>query len=76
MHPIDRIGVPGADHPNWGAASSARSEEYAEHDHMERSHEGRGNEVIEPEEGLGRRRVPVKCHERLGGLLRYPCRAA
>lgn len=50
--------------------------EYAEHYHVERNHQGLGNEIIEPGEKLGRRSGPVECRERLGGLLRYYRRAA
>jgi putative transposase len=50
--------------------------EYALHYHTERNHQGLGNELIirsgTTEAGTGR----VKCHERLGGLLRYYYREA
>ena len=50
--------------------------EYTEHYHVERNHQGLGNDIIAPEDGLGQRSGPVECRERLGGLLRYYRRAA
>ncbi len=50
-------------------------DEYVEHYHIERTHQGLGNELIEgvPETRAG----PVSRHERLGGLLSsYYCEAA
>jgi len=46
--------------------------EYIEHFHKERPHQGRGNEIIEPQfqpsiEGLEK----VECRKRLVGLLKY-----
>jgi putative transposase len=43
--------------------------EYVKHYHLERNHQGLGNELIEPpgETGHGR----VACRQRLGGVLRY-----
>jgi hypothetical protein len=46
--------------------------EYIEHLHKERPHQGRGNEIIEPQfqpsiEGCEK----VECRTRLGGLLKY-----
>ena len=48
--------------------------EYVRHYHLERNHQGLGNELIEPlgEPGQGR----VGCRERLGGRLRYYYRRA
>jgi len=50
-------------------------EQFCEHYHRERNHQGLENKIIEPafgsvEEG------EVDCRERLGGLLRYYCRDA
>jgi len=47
---------------------------YIEHDHVERPHQGLGNQVIEAnrEPGTG----PVACTERLGGILKSYRRAA
>ena len=48
--------------------------EYVKHYHVERNHQGLGNDLIEPlgEPGQGR----VACRERIGGLLRYYYRRA
>jgi putative transposase len=45
-------------------------EEYAEHYHLERNHQGLGNRLIDGESST----TPahrVECRERLGGLLRF-----
>jgi putative transposase len=49
--------------------------QYVEHYHIERPHQGLGNELITPanDHGTG----AIECHERLGGLLKsYYRRAA
>jgi hypothetical protein len=48
--------------------------EYTEHYHLERNHQGLGNELIErpTEEADGE----VECRERLGGVLNYYHRRA
>lgn len=50
--------------------------EYAEHDHVERNHQGLENELIDPRREDSREHGPVECRERLGGLLNYYSRAA
>lgn len=45
--------------------------EYAAHYHGERNHQGLGNCLIDPDEGVGMTRGRVRCSERLGGMLRY-----
>ena len=50
--------------------------EYGHHYHTERNHQGLGNELIIPLEATEIATGPVKCHERLGGLLRYYYREA
>ncbi|KPK51216.1 MAG: hypothetical protein AMK72_00100 [Planctomycetes bacterium SM23_25] len=50
--------------------------EFLAHYHEERNHQGLGNELIMPEEGVGAAQGEVRCRERLGGLLRYYHRAA
>ena len=50
--------------------------EYAEHDHLERPHQGLGNEVIERARCRPTSGTEVRCDERLGGLLRHYRRAA
>jgi transposase InsO family protein len=48
--------------------------EYVEHYHLERNHQGLGNELIERSSATGQGRVG--CRERLGGLLKYYYRRA
>jgi putative transposase len=48
--------------------------EYVNHYHLERNHQGLGNELIEPPGGTGRGRVA--CRQRLGGLLKFYYRKA
>jgi len=45
--------------------------EYVEHFHAERNHQGRGNVLLFPRGTNFRRDGPVRCRERLAGLLRY-----
>ncbi|MFT5411144.1 MAG: putative transposase [Verrucomicrobiales bacterium] len=50
-------------------------DQFCEHYHRERNHQGLGNEIIEPDfssDGAGE----VQCRRRLGGLLRYYYRDA
>jgi putative transposase len=49
--------------------------EYVDHYHGERNHQGIGNRLIDSKaDGLGN--GSIERRERLGGLLRYYCRAA
>ena len=50
--------------------------DYVEHFHAERNHQGKGNVLLFPRNTDRRREGPVRCHERLGGLLRYYHREA
>jgi len=50
--------------------------EFLAHYHEERNHQGLGNRLIMPEEGVDATEGAVRCRERLGGLLRYYHRAA
>jgi len=50
--------------------------EYGRHYHTERNHQGLDNELIIRSETAAAGTGPVKCHERLGGLLRYYYREA
>ena len=50
--------------------------EYTEHYHVERNHQGRGNELIETPCEEPNMDGAVECQERLGGVLRYYRRAA
>src|SRR5215469_17145798 len=46
--------------------------EYVEHYHAERNHQGKGNVLLFPRDmDIRHERQPVQCRERLGGLLRY-----
>jgi putative transposase len=45
--------------------------EYVEHYHAERNHQGKGNVLLFARDTDIRREQPVRCRERLGGLLRY-----
>jgi len=51
--------------------------EFVAHYHGERNHKGFANLLIFPDHCLtGRRRGPIQCRSRLGGLLNYYDRAA
>jgi putative transposase len=61
----------------FGEASLRRAlEEYVAHYHRERSHQGKGNVVLFPSAGAKNAGRGVVCRYRLGGLLRFYCRAA
>ena len=50
--------------------------EYTEHYHVERNHQGRGNELIETPCEEPNMDGSVECQEWLGGVLKYYRRAA
>jgi putative transposase len=52
--------------------------EFVEHYHAERPHQGEGNVLLFPAPGLPQTAAGgrIACKQRLGGLLRYYCRAA
>src|SRR5215467_337280 len=50
--------------------------EYVEHYHTERNHQGRENVLLFPRDTDAHREAPVRCRQRLGGLLRYYHQAA
>jgi putative transposase len=50
--------------------------EFVAHYHFERNHQGKGNVLLFPAPAAAGHRRTVHCRERLGGLLRYYCRAA
>lgn len=52
--------------------------EYTRHYHTERNHQGKDNMLLFPEPGEHRNDTsrPVRCRQRLGGLLKYYARAA
>ena len=63
----------------FGEASLRRAlDEFVEHFHGERNHQGKGNVLLFPSITAihSRLRRSVVCRERLGGLLKYYCRAA
>jgi putative transposase len=45
--------------------------DYVEHFHVERNHQGKGNVLLFPRDPGRHREGPVRCRQRLGGLLRY-----
>jgi transposase InsO family protein len=45
--------------------------QYLTHYHTERNHQGLDSQLIEPRVAVGGPTGPVRCRERLGGLLRY-----
>ncbi|HEY6270560.1 MAG TPA: integrase core domain-containing protein, partial [Terriglobales bacterium] len=58
----------------FGEASLRRAlTNFIDHYHGERNHQGKGNLLLFPghEVGQHRPRCRVRCHERLGGLLKY-----
>jgi putative transposase len=63
----------------FGEASLRRaSTQFLEHYHSERNHQGKGNLLLLPAPGEHPTsdRATIRCRERLGGLLKYYCRAA
>src|SRR5713101_5769817 len=50
--------------------------EYVDHFHTERNHQGKGNVLLFPRVNDRQREGPVRCRDRLGGLLRYYHREA
>jgi putative transposase len=50
--------------------------EFEQHYHRERNHQGLANRLIAPEASVGHSCGPVRCRERLGGLLKYNHRSA
>jgi putative transposase len=49
---------------------------YVDHFHAERNHQGKGNVLLFPRANDRQREEPVRCRDRLGGLLRYYYREA
>jgi transposase InsO family protein len=61
----------------FGESSLRRAlTEFVAHYHFERNHQGKGNALLFPAPLTKVPRRSVRCRERLGGLLRYYCRAA
>jgi putative transposase len=51
--------------------------QYVTHYHTERPHQGKGNVVLMSSPSYrAERQGPIRCHERLGGLLKYYSREA
>ena len=50
--------------------------DYVDHFHAERNHQGKGNVLLFPQATEHHREGPVRCRERVGGLLRYYHREA
>jgi transposase InsO family protein len=51
-------------------------ENFCAHYHTERTHQGIGNRLIDPDENVGQTVGEVVCEERLGGLLKHYRRQA
>jgi transposase InsO family protein len=51
-------------------------DQYLEHYHTERNHQGLSNQIIEPDESVGEIAGQIHCNQRLGGMLRYYHRKA
>src|SRR5438874_1130336 len=62
----------------FGEASLRHAlQEYVEHYHHERNHQGKGNVLLFPAVSHNTTRAdPIRCRERLGGLLKYYAREA
>ena len=63
----------------FGEASLRRAlDEYIEHHHFERNHQGKGNLLLFPASDVTQGPKPrtVRCRDRLGGLLKFYSRAA
>jgi len=44
---------------------------YEIHYHQERNHQGKGNALLFPSPMMSGKKAKLRCHERLGGLLKY-----
>ena len=61
----------------FGEASLRRAlSAYVEHFHGKRNHQGEGHRLLFPDEIRGARDGPIRCDERLGGLLKFYRRGA
>ena len=61
----------------FGEGSLRRAlNDYVEHFHTERNHQGKDNVLLFPRNTDRHREGPARCRERLGGLLRYYHREA
>ena len=50
--------------------------EFLAHYHGERNHQGLDNRILESGREVGQLQGEIRCHERLGGMLRYYYRDA
>jgi putative transposase len=61
----------------FGESSLLRAtQEYVDHYHLERPHQGLGNRVIERARHRPTEGIEIRCGEHLGGLLRHYSYAA
>jgi putative transposase len=61
----------------FGEASLRRAlNEYIDHHHFERNHQGKGNLLLFPSPDVSPKCRIVGCRDRLGGLLKFYSRAA
>ena len=61
----------------FGEASLRRAlREYDSHYHIERNHQGVGNRLLKPVDRICSTNDPIRCRERLGGLLNFYYRQA
>jgi putative transposase len=61
----------------FGRRSLERAlKQFVAHYHLERSHQGLENRIIDPSPEVGREIGEIQCRERLGGILRYYYREA
>lgn len=61
----------------FGEASLRRAlREYVTHYHIERNHQGVGNRLLKPLATVSSTGKPMRCRERLGGLLNFYYREA
>ena len=51
-------------------------QQFVEHYHIERNHQGLENRLIDPGDEVGNLTGKIQCRERLGGLLKYYYRDA
>jgi hypothetical protein len=63
--------VPQPNHPLSERHLRRIISEYVAHYHRERPHQGIGNQLIAPLPAAANSDGPIKCRERLGGVLKY-----
>ena len=56
----------------FGEASLRRAlAQFGAHFHGERNHQGKGNVILFPSDESAKEDAPIRCRERLGGLLKF-----